>query len=323
MGRIDPPGDQDGPDRPAIWIQAYSIIPEVGQDVIFTSFIWLPDMVNGAAITTTTGQVWIVVLDSGSRIRAAQQLPLCSKMETWCVAIAPADPKTGNSMIYSGGDDGILRSTSLKMLPETLFPREGEEPVPTIKSGDTEEATDTPLWERSFKDGPHTIVDCYPTQQLFKNAHTAGVTAVLPLPPCQRGLELIITGSYDERVRVFLVKDPRLHAWGPVSTFEASVAGGVWKLHLVRWHAGPPQGNVRAITVVVLASCMHAGPKILKFDIFGSRVKMDVIHEFPGHTLNYASHFRKRDGGWIDFVTTSFYDKKLYWWERWEQDEGQ
>lgn len=318
-GRIDPLGAQEDPHGPAIQIDATSIIPGLGEEVIFTSFTWLPQMTNGAAITTTTGQVWVVVLDPASKIRHSQQLPLSSQMETWCVAIAPPDVKTGSCMVYSGGDDCILRCTSFKMLLDTKIPTENEKPRPTIKSGDTEEATETPLWQKSFKDGPDMIVDCYPTQQLFNKLHTAGVTAILPFPPCQSGLDLILTGSYDEHVRVFLMKDLRSGIWGPLQIGEAKVGGGVWKLQMIQWRVGEPQGNVRGVTADVLASCMHAGPKVLRFSVFGSQVHIDVVNEFPGHTLNYASHFQKREGA-IDFVTTSFYDKKLNWWV-WEENK--
>lgn len=317
MGRLDPEadnGDHDGPIR----ILATSIIPDVGQDALFTSFVWHLPMANGAAITTSTGQVWLVALDSGGRIQYAQQIPLMSKLETWCVAISLPIDKTEESMIYAGSDDSILRYTSFKTLEKTEMPSEADRPLPSIKSGETEEARDTLLWEQSFSPGPHLIAESPNVQQLIKNEHNAGVTAILPLPPSFREAGVIVTGSYDEHIRVFLMKSPHVkHLWPPQALFKKSLGGGVWKLQVIRWRMGEPRGAGRSVTADILASCMHAGPKIVRLRIVGYDVSMEVAHEFEDHTLNYASHCRLRDDEGMEFATTSFYDKKLHWWT-WE-----
>lgn len=314
MGRIDLDAEKKGKDGP-IRIHSTSIIPDIEQDVIFTSFVWHLDMNNVVVITTSTGQVWLVALDLHGRIQVAQQLPLMSKLETWCVAMSIPVDKSGEHMIFAGGDDSILRYTSLKTLTNIKTLSEEDKPLPSIKSGDTEDARDTMLWEQSFTPGPHLIAESPNVQQLIKHEHNAGVTAILPVPPSLRETGLIVTGSYDEYIRVFIMKSPHAHLiLPPRAIYKKSLGGGVWKLHIIRWRVKEPKGAGRVVAVDILASCMHAGPKVVRLLVCGFDVAMEVVHEFEGHTLNYASHSRIREDQGVEFVTTSFYDKKLHWW---------
>lgn len=71
----------------------------------------------------------------------------------------------------------------------------------------------------------------------------------------------------------------------------------------------------------VLASCMHAGVKILEVRRReGGKWQINVQAKFVEHgSMNYASDGRLRygDGGMegLTVVSTSFYDKKLCVWE--------
>ena len=72
---------------------------------------------------------------------------------------------------------------------------------------------------------------------------------------------------------------------------------------------------------MILASCMHAGAKILEVwrDECGEWF-IDVVAKFDEHeSMNYASTGRPRYGAGVmegfTIVSTSFYDKKLCVWE--------
>lgn len=301
----------------SIQIEATCTVPDIGKDVLFTSFIWNPALMNGAAITTNKGQVWLVTLTRGS-IERTQQIPILSNMETWCVAIADPIDNSSQYMVYSGSDDGILRFTSLRMLAQNRAPAEKDKPLPSTKSGVIEGDTDIALWEQSFSHGPHMIGEFPTTSRLIKNQHNAGVTAILPLPIWKAGTGLIATGSYDEYFRVFVVRNPQDIPVPPELLFEQSLGGGVWKLKLMNFYTSESEGNACSMTADILASCMHAGPKILRLHVAARNgvdtVTMKVVHEFEGHTLNYASDCQRLDSGEIHYATTSFYDKKLHWW---------
>lgn len=314
IGRVDPQRD---PDNPIHSIET-SRISDMGEDVLFTSFKWHPRMGNVAAITTSTGRVRLVILDwANFMIRGSQELPLMSDMETWCVAISP--PINGTCMIYTGSDDGVLRYTSFSVLPLVVGPPGEDALQPSIKSGETHEARDTPLWEHQYTHGPQMIAEISASQGLIKREHNAGVTAILPLPSGSRDVELLVTGSYDDHIRVFRLGLPHEHQWkAPRALLERSLGGGVWELKLMKCRVGGPHGGV---TAEILVSCMHAGPRIVRLQVDGSDAEMWVVHEFDGHegfgghTLNYASHFRAVGDRGIEFATTSFYDKKLHFWE--------
>ena len=124
----------------------------------------------------------------------------------------------------------------------------------------------------------------------------------------------MLTGSYDEHIRVLtladgsgrskLLAEKRLHG------------GGVWRLKVVRF----PFHHEGETTIEVLASCMHAGVRLLRIyrsqdDIWSIR----VVARFVEHdSMNYASDVREslpEEESGIVVVSTSFYDRKLCVWK--------
>jgi len=148
--------------------------------------------------------------------------------------------------------------------------------------------------------------------------HGAGVTAILPLPPgrASTGHErLVVTGSYDECVRV-LVPAPRpSRRWKCLA--ERRLDGGVWRLKLLS-----EASSDASRTYTVLASCMHAGARLLRISSTeaGEDFKIEVLARFEEHeSMCYGSDARQicteaQGAGWI-FVSTSFYDKRLCVWQ--------
>ena len=320
VGRLLPLDKRNHDSPVRVQITYTSTIPNVGPDVVFTSFAWHVPMKNGLAITTTTGQVWLVGLDDRGRIFESQLMPLLSELETWCVAISMPIDGTMGSMIYAGSDDSVLRFTSIETYIIVEPIEEADMARPTIKSGHTDESRDTMLWKTSYIAGPDMIVKPPATQWMIKKQHDAGVTAILPLPWSRLGCGLIVTGSYDEHVRVFLMTNPHgNHIWRPAPRLlsELKLGGGVWRLHVIKVVVGDLEEgqDFRKVTAEILASCMQAGPKVIRVIAHGpDSSRIEMVHEFDNHELNYASHCRTRADGVVEFATTSFYDKKLHWW---------
>lgn len=158
--------------------------------------------------------------------------------------------------------------------------------------------------------------------------HSAGVTSILPLPvPLISGAPLLLTGSYDEFLRVY-------HATrsGQVLA-ETRLGGGVWRLQFVGKPTG--SGNSR-LSFLVLASCMHAGARVLRVTWRRRRPEpaaaekeigewdIEVLAQFTEHeSMNYASGvWRGCEGGTVTTegkrqllcVSSSFYDRRVCVW---------
>ncbi|OAX83373.1 hypothetical protein ACJ72_02265 [Emergomyces africanus] len=172
--------------------------------------------------------------------------------------------------------------------------------------------------------------------------HGAGITAILPLFT-EGGETVLLTGSYDEYLRVY-----KLTGRGSVLASvlaEERLGGGVWRLKVVTKLEEEPLGmeafsNMRRErSYLVLASCMHAGVRIVKVtcstvaqegDGLGmGRWDIKVLAQFTEHeSMNYASDvWRGSDMGGGDnqteeervcsllCVSSSFYDKKICVWK--------
>lgn len=153
--------------------------------------------------------------------------------------------------------------------------------------------------------------------------HTAGVTAILPLPiPLVEDAPILLTGSYDEGLRVY-------HATyrGDVLA-EQGLGGGVWRLQLLdsMEHTMPDDPTSTGRRFLVLASCMHAGTRVVRVTQKQrdqiSEWSIEVLAEFTEHeSMNYASDVWK--GGRSDTlsessgllcVSSSFYDRRVCVW---------
>jgi diphthamide biosynthesis protein 7 len=264
------------------------IEPTPGEEIIFTSFGWHPARPDMMAITTTTGQVYMVQLPTFDGNWELNSEPVITHtLEAWCAVIAPipavaARPseaqETGelsklSFRVYSGGDDSMLRSRTC-----------------------------------TWSDG--SLAESLPA--LEARGHDAGVTAILPLFVQEDGHELVVTGSYDEHIRLFLVPP-----FGrPKNLAESVLGGGVWRLNLIDLDTTPNQRyRWRAR---ILASCMHAGTRVVELlETVDGEHRFDVLWRFEEHeSMNYGSDFQPgQKQGRLLVVSTSFYDKLLCLWE--------
>lgn len=120
-----------------------------------------------------------------------------------------------------------------------------------------------------------------------RKTHQAGVTAILAREAVN---STVLTGSYDEWLRMFDSRTRRV-------VEDIKLGGGVWRLHM------RDEGSV-------LASCMHAGARIVSVP---ERGPLSVVARFEEHeSMNYGSHIHSSRPD--NVVSCSFYDKRLCIW---------
>ena len=208
-------------------------------------------------------------------------------MEAWTIAWSKVNYENGDVQLslYSGGDDSVLCKIGPGSTRDVSCDEEGG------------------ILEMSLEGLARD-----------RTTHTAGVTAILPVDYLEDGIDqVIITGSYDEHIRVLTLPNGSKKA--RLLAEERVIGGGVWRLKRIPTHPG--WGENRRITL--LASCMHAGPRVI--DIWrqtGGLWDITIEAKCVEHgSMNYASDARRDysdDGHPFDVVSTSFYDRKVCVW---------
>lgn len=257
---------------------------DLGGDVLFLQCNWHPVKENLIGVTTSTGAARLLLLDEQYRItEQVIDLDISNSLEAWCIAFSPASEDSGSQvMAYCGGDDSMLRYTSCE-------------------------------WDQSQPESPHQTPFSPVT---IRGSHGAGVTAILPLSIISDdGGRIVLTGSYDDHLRVFIVHD--LHQSFGLKrvqmVLEENLGGGVWRLDLVEIREQDGRKAIR-----VLASCMHAGARLVEIQALDDQSwTCEVLARFEEHkSMNYGSDFvRPVVADKLRCVSTSFYDKLLCLWE--------
>jgi diphthamide biosynthesis protein 7 len=212
-------------------------------------------------------------------------LEIENSLEAWSIAFSPTWPTSGedrsNISVYCGGDDSMLRYTSCSWMAN------GKDADPETPYGSV----------------------------TLKGKHDAGVTAILPLDlKSQQGGRVVVTGSYDDRLRVFVIFDlDATYGQRRVEqVVEKDLGGGVWRLDLVTLKISGDSARI-----VLLASCMHAGARVVELCVAGDVTwTCRILTKFEEHkSMNYASDYCPRDTGKLRIASSSFYDKLLCLWE--------
>lgn len=218
-------------------------------------------------------------------------------IEVWFVALAtvpgvPSEPRGIIPFMFTGNDFGSLHTRR--------FEQHGEDPRDPV------ELLAPMLLEHDDR----------------ARHHTAGVTSILPLPvPMVDDAPVLLTGSYDEGLRVY-------HATrrGEVLA-EEGLGGGVWRLQLLdSTETGSAGSGPVERLFLVLASCMHAGTRVVRITQMqqdqSSEWSIEVLAGFTEHeSMNYASDMWKGlnaeigDGtSELVCVSSSFYDRRVCVW---------
>lgn len=299
-------------------------------DVLFTFFAWHPTITGLMAITTAAGSVVLVRINEDYQGLDVLEESLMEHdgLEAWCIAFSqPYEPGQEQSStssspftIFSGGDDSKLRYT----LYDTAAPASS-----SSDHNDGEEEEDTVVNNNNR----------IPYPPISLGNHEAGVTFILPLPiPIQTtdGPHLVATGSYDESLRLWKIAplDQTCGMRKATCLAEKSLGGGVWRLNILDTktfeNGNGAEGGWEAL---LLASCMHAGSRILQIRRKGDgegKVQVNVLARFEEHkSMNYGSDWFRGEGvgvgegGRVVCVSTSFYDRLLCVWTfRRSQNDG-
>lgn len=271
------------------------------EGVLFLQFAWHPSATDIVAISTSAGDVHILKLSPEyGDYREHYNRVITHTAEVWSVAISPvvSEKSTGDHddshpfTLYTGADDSILQYASLEVGSKSL------------------------MGANELDDDEVTAVH---TEKQVRG-HNAGVTAILPLP-C--GNDIVVTGSYDDHIRVFSIPSlGDIHGLRKSKLLaEHNLDGGVWRLRLVRHESGGQAGG-GGWRALVLASCMHAGCRVVEIrgpEDGNGEVEVKLLGRFEEHkSMNYASDFKPGSevGGDAELVclSSSFYDKLLCLW---------
>lgn len=251
--------------------------------ILVLSMAWSISSCNPSTIAVSLSNGQIAMFDykvpDGS-VRYIQ----AHTLEAWTVAWSATSDMGGHPSLYSGGDDSAVCEHGERYLP--------------LSTQEADELSTGRGWEKISCD---------------TKTHSAGVTAILVLSLDHvTEEEIILTGSYDEYMRVIVSAAAGRRA---KVLAEKQLGGGVWRLKLL--DSSLSKFGERKI---VLASCMHAGPKVVEVIHSSENIwTIDIMATFEEHkSMNYASDARKEESkngvNSMTCVSTSFYDKKLCVW---------
>lgn len=253
--------------------------------ILVLALAWTPPEVDTPVLAASLSNGRIKTFDYKAP-QSSMRTFTSHSLEAWAVAWSTRTSGPDFVQLYSGGDDSAICRHNLK-----------SDQLSVGGSTDTEQ----PI--------------CRPAS-LDTKIHMAGVTAIeLLFAFDDEKTEFLLTGSYDEYVRVLAIDT------SPNSTkfqvlAEKRLYGGVWRLMSKDVSMEDPRDEVK---FTVVASCMHAGAKILRV----RRSKrgdwtIEVAARFEEHeSMNYASDARFDSDGCsptFTVVSTSFYDRKLCVW---------
>lgn len=259
-----------------------------------------PGNMSKLAASLSDGQLVILAFDP---CHDTLESVLAHSLQAWAITWSAHPGRSEPEELYSGGDDSKLCKHN-----------DWSQAADSVDDGEkADQCLQLPKASRFSPYYNQGQQICEPTSADART-HSAGVTAILPICVCHDEHEVVLTGSYDGCVRVLTLASGSRRA---KLLAEAQLGGGVWKLKVLH-EFGSDQENV--FNLRVLASCMHAGPKVLQVkrgidDIWS----IQILAKFTEHeSMNYASDARKclpsEEEKDVAIVSCSFYDKKLCLW---------
>ncbi|KAI4188523.1 MAG: hypothetical protein L6R41_002085 [Letrouitia leprolyta] len=251
-------------------------------DTLVLSLAWAPRHLHPdfIAVTLSTGEISMV---DSVRLTSKSNPHHPHSLEAWVVAWSRAIDLPA---LYSGGDDSAMYLHRLK------------------NDWQLEKIFDAPPQDTGF------VRD--------SKIHGAGVTSIVPLWIIEGNDEFLLTGSYDEYVRIVQIK-PGVRR--PQVLAEKRLDGGVWQLRQLEVIESSINGKNGGLSFTILASCMHAGCKVLRiYRVANGGWTIEILAIFEEHeSMVYATDARLEGTGQeledLTFVSTSFYDKKLCVWK--------
>lgn len=248
--------------------------------ILVLSIAWSPSSCTPTTLAYSLSSGQIGIFDY-KNFRSSSRTSEAHSLEAWTIAWS-AMKSIAAPTLYSGGDDSAL-CKYLEAIPLESNQNPGQ-----------------PMSQSLIR---------------YDKAHGAGVTAILPIALGIESEEIVLTGSYDEFIRVLRLRAPSRRAQ---VLCEKGLGGGVWRLKCLGYEQLTPNGKVK---IEVLASCMHAGTRVVQICRSEECIwAITIVARFEEHeSMNYASDARRevleKDLSSITYVSTSFYDKKLCIWD--------
>lgn len=179
-------------------LNSYQIFPESS---LTLSLAWNHILPQSDTIAASSSDGRIAIFDTKYQPPVTYAKIEAHSLEAWTLAwTSKGEEHDLRPELYSGGDDSVLCRHGLSVRPVSGSLDDGNVPSHGYD------------FQAPVRD-PKT--------------HMAGVTAILPLQPVFHGEQVLLTGSYDEHVRVLLPIDGRPR---PEILAEKRLGGGVWKL---------------------------------------------------------------------------------------------
>lgn len=268
----------------SVFMRSLSSVQAADPSFLVLSLAWSPSSSRPSTMAISLSNGRVGVLDyktSDKTLRTIQS----HSLEAWTVAWSATGCNDESFILYSGGDDSAICKQNEVDL-KSILEKEGE-----------------------------PLVDEMPqSRSCDVKTHGAGVTAILPIATGIAGEEILLTGSYDEYLRILI----------PLGTgrrskvlAEKRLGGGVWRLKLLGAGQSIEGGELE---LKVLASCMHAGARVVKIRRSKeNKWAVRILACFEEHeSMNYASDTSvemNKDGlKSTTYLSTSFYDRKLCIW---------
>ncbi|TLD32811.1 hypothetical protein PspLS_01257 [Pyricularia sp. CBS 133598] len=295
-------------------LRKLSVVGPIGGEddgeVMITKCYWHPTILDLLAVSTLAGEVHLIRLDGKDDLFKPLSVTRVSALEhtepAWTVALSPqVATREGTDdrvfTVYSGGDDMAFRYASVAMRGPASPAEEAAAPT-------------------TFDDALFAPAK--------KSWHMAGVVSILPLPITlpSDGSQIVVTGSYDDHVRVCAVR-PLHETYGMATArvlAELHLGGGAWRLRVMEMIADPSGTSWR---LRILAPCMSVGSRVV--EICGAddsqewtiKILGSWCEEAAGASmLNYGSDVQPRRAGAgnveekFTCVSSNFYGKMLYLW---------
>ncbi|KAI9722875.1 MAG: hypothetical protein M1828_004441 [Chrysothrix sp. TS-e1954] len=341
--------DIDDPDT-AVGITQLMIQRISSPSDVITSLAWHPLNDQYLAATASSGKVYMVQLSGDvlswdepaqvegrdSTISVAVTSVAKHDLEAWCVCFTDPDrdymgelkPEDEDDVEPSNGvdaDDPAHSGAS----PSKGIPNEAESSESGFSDdeGSEVEAYDDGSYSEGIWTGGDDVVLRYTNlpanlssrddalPMTFKKCHDAGIIAIREtLTGC------LLTGSYDDKLRVVQFDSPTRGLVQRVRTVaELDLGGGVWKISDIFQVVTDDKPHVYQFRLLVC--CMYAGAKVVevrRHEEGEDEWEMQVIASFDEHkSMVYAGEVFEdpEDLKAPSFVTGSFYDKRICWWQ--------
>ena len=148
-------------------------------------------------------------------------------------------------------------------------------------------------------------------QPSLLSTHPAGVTALLPLSSASAATELLLSGCYDERLRLWDTRRMRQ----PVE--ELRMGGGVWRIRRRPKGDSAAKEDSRGGAEWLCVAGMHGGVKVVRMEGEGSEARLlSVCSAYHAHdSLAYGCDWVAPEGEVdVAVVSCSFYDRAVHCW---------